>query len=70
MNQLFHAMVRPLVRWAEHSQQQACRNAMVASTALTAGRAEWDETQSFIEATLAHRAPGGDTAVARRVASI
>ena len=34
MNHLIEPMLRPLSRFAEHSQRQACRNAMVASTAL------------------------------------
>ena len=57
MNQLIEPMLRPLTRWAEQSQQHACRNAMVASTALTAGRRERDEVQEFVEAVLARRQP-------------
>jgi hypothetical protein len=57
MNQLIEPMLRPLTRWAEQSQQQACRNAMVASTALTAGRQERDEVQEYVEAALARRKP-------------
>jgi hypothetical protein len=57
MNQLIEPMLWPLNRWAEHSQQRACRNAMVASTALTAGRRERDEVQEFVEAALARRQP-------------
>ena len=57
MNQLIQPMIRPLTRWAEQSQQRACRNAMVASTALTAGRRERDEVQEFVEAALARRKP-------------
>ena len=61
MNQLVGPLLRPLVfravtRWAETSQQTACRNAMVASTALAAGRRERDETQEYVESTLARRA--------------
>ena len=55
MNYVIEPMLRPLTRWAEESQRQACRNAMVASTALTAGRRERDEVQEFIETTLARR---------------
>jgi hypothetical protein len=55
MNQLIEPMLRPLTRWAEQVQRQACRNAMVASTALTAGRRERDEVQEFVESTLARR---------------
>jgi hypothetical protein len=54
-------MLRPLsrlpLRWAEHSQRQACRNAMVASTALAARRQEREEVQVFVKDTLARRAP-------------
>lgn len=57
MNHIMEPMLRPLARWAEQSQRQACRNAMVASTALTAGRRERDEVQEFVEAILARRKP-------------
>ncbi|MCW2761383.1 MAG: hypothetical protein JWR85_1584 [Marmoricola sp.] len=57
MNQIIEPMMRPLTRWAEHSQRQACRNAMVASTALTAGRRERDEVQDYVEAVLSRRKP-------------
>ena len=56
MNQLVGPLLLPLTRWAETSQRQACRNAMVASTALAAGRRERDETQEFIDSALARRA--------------
>ena len=56
MNHVLDSMLRPVTRWAEHSQQQACRNAMVASTALAEVRAEWDDAQGYVEATLARRA--------------
>ena len=56
MNQLVGPLLLPLTRWAEISQRQACRNAMVASTALAAGRRERDETQEFIDSVLARRA--------------
>jgi hypothetical protein len=62
MNQLIEPMLRPLTRWAEQSQQRACRNAMVASTALTAGRRERDEVQQFVEAAIARRAARGGAA--------
>lgn len=45
----------PLTRWAESSQRTACRNAMVASTVLTASRRERDETQEFVETMIARR---------------
>ena len=57
MNHLIDPMLRPLTRWAEESQRQACRNAMIASTALSAGRRERDEVQDFIDAALARRRP-------------
>ena len=57
MNHIIEPMLRPLSLWAEHSQRRACRNAMVASTALTAGRRERDEVQEFVVAALAHREP-------------
>ena len=56
MNQLIEPMFWPLTRWAENSQRQACRNAMVASTDLTAGRRERDETQEFVDTLIARRA--------------
>ena len=56
MNQLIEPMFWPLTRWAENSQRQACRNAMVASTVLAAGRRERDETQEFIDTLIARRA--------------
>ena len=59
-------MLRPLSRWARgwaaHSQQKACRNAMVASTALAASRQEREEVQLFIEDMLARRAHATDVA--------
>jgi len=55
MNHLIEPMLRPLSRFAQHSQRQACRNAMVASTALTAGRQEREEVQQFVTTMLAHR---------------
>jgi len=56
MNLHLVPMLRPVTRWAEHSQRSACRNAMVASTALAARRRERDETQEFIETLIARRA--------------
>jgi hypothetical protein len=55
MNNLIEPVLRPLSRFAEHSQRQACRNAMVASTALSAGRVEREEVQQFVTTMLAHR---------------
>jgi len=62
MSYLIEPMFRPLTRWAEESQRTACRNAMVASTALTAGRRERDEVQEYVEITLARRRPPAGTA--------
>ena len=56
MKQLVVPLLKPLTNWAETSQRQACRNAMVASTALAAGRRERDETQEFVASVLARRA--------------
>jgi len=56
MNQLIEPMLWPLTRWAENSQRRACRNAMVASTNLAAGRRERDEAQEFIDTLIARRA--------------
>jgi len=61
---VIESMLRPLSRlaqgwaqgWAENSQQKACRNAMVASTALAASRQEREEVQLFVEDVLARRA--------------
>jgi hypothetical protein len=39
-------------RWALDSQRQACRNAMVAGTALAARRAEREEVEEFLAARL------------------
>ena len=46
---------RGLSHWAAHSQQRACRNAMVASTALQADRLARAEAQAFVETLIAHR---------------
>jgi hypothetical protein len=69
MNHLIEPMLRPLSRFAEHSQRQACRNAMVASTALTARRQEREEVQVFVEEMLARRAPATDPLPAPRKAA-
>lgn len=60
-------MVRPIARWAEQSQRQACRNAMVASTALTARRQERDEAEEFVRSALARRRPTASEPHAREV---
>ncbi len=62
MNHIIEPMLRPLSFWAQQSQRRACRNAMVASTALTAGRRERDEVQEYVVAALAHREHRAGTA--------
>ena len=63
MNHIVEPMLRPLSwwarQWAEHSQRQACRNAMVASTELAARRQEREEVQLFVDTIIARRAPAG-----------
>lgn len=54
-----HAPVRTRVaRWSETAQRGACRNAMVASTALTQARRERTEVEEYVVGTLARRAGG------------
>lgn len=48
--------LRPLSTWAERTQQDACRNAMVASTLLAEHRRERDEVAAYVETLIAHRA--------------
>lgn len=55
VTQMLWPVSRPLTQWAEHSQRHACRNAMVASTAIAATRRERDEAQEFVELLIAHR---------------
>lgn len=61
MNLLLDPVMWPLNRWAQHSQRTACRNAMVASTALAARRRELDETQDFVREVIARRYGGRGT---------
>ena len=61
VNLLLDPVLWPLTRWAEHSQRTACRNAMVASTALAARRRELDETQDFVREVVARRSGGRGT---------
>ena len=56
MKQHVVPLFKPLTTWAENSQRQACRNAMVASTALAEVRRERVETQEFVDSVLARRA--------------
>ncbi len=55
VTQVLWPVTRPLTQWAEVSQRHACRNAMVASTAITATRRERDEVQDFVETLIARR---------------
>ena len=53
MNHLIGPVIRPLTMWAERSQRGACRNAMVASTALMALRRERDEVEEYLAQAIA-----------------
>jgi hypothetical protein len=55
MNLVARTALLPFSRWAQESQRTACRNAMVASTALASRRAEAAETQEYVRTTLARR---------------
>ncbi|GAB3998365.1 hypothetical protein [Nocardioides marmoraquaticus] len=59
----------PLTRWAERSQQRACRNAMVASTALAQARLERDEVAAYVVGTLARRSGSVEPAAQREAAT-
>lgn len=41
-------LISALTRWPAESQQQARRNAMIASTALARRRAEHDDVEAFL----------------------
>jgi hypothetical protein len=56
VTQMIWPVARPLAQWAEVSQRHACRNAMVASTAIAATRQERDETQEYVETLIARHA--------------
>ena len=56
VTQMLWPVTRPLTQWAELSQRGACRNAMVASTAITATRRERDEVQEYVDTLIARRA--------------
>jgi hypothetical protein len=56
VTQVLWPVSRPLSHWAEGRQRHACRNAMVASTAITATRRERDEVQQFVDDLIARRA--------------
>jgi hypothetical protein len=56
VTQMMWPVARPLAQWAQGSQRQACRNAMVASTAIAAVRQERHEAQEYVETLLARRA--------------
>ncbi len=55
MAHLVTPLLRPLNRLAEQSQRTACRNAMVASTALAELRRERQEVQEYVDGVLARR---------------
>jgi len=47
---------------AQRSQRRACRNAMVATTALSALRHEREETEEFVDELLSRRPTGAGAA--------
>jgi hypothetical protein len=69
VTQLLWPMTRPLSHWAGQSQQHACRNAMVASTAITATRRERDEVHAYVETLIANRAGRAGAATSSPVAA-
>jgi DNA-binding GntR family transcriptional regulator len=69
MNHVIDPMLRPLTRWAEHSQRRACRNAMAASTALAERRRERDQVQEFIDELIARRTPRAAAALPAHTAA-
>jgi hypothetical protein len=52
-----HRLVTAVTRWPVEFQQQACRNALNASTALAQRRAELDDVEQFLASRLERRAP-------------
>ena len=48
-------IVRPVLWWAQESQRRACRNAMVASTALAERRHERRDVEEYLSLTLGER---------------
>lgn len=64
----WHALRTSLQQWAVDSQRAACRNAMVAGTALAARRAEREDVEEFLatregrSTTAPDRAEGGPSA--------
>ena len=61
MIQMLEPMIRPVTLWAERSQRGACRNAMVASTALAERRRERDEVTEYLDRALARRGRASQT---------
>ena len=55
VTQMMWPVSRPLAQWAESSQRHACRNAMVASTAIATTRRERDEVQEYVDTLIARR---------------
>jgi hypothetical protein len=59
MIQMLEPMIRPVTLWAERSQRGACRNAMVATTALAERRRDHLEVAAYLDRALdrgSHRA--------------
>ena len=56
----FARILSTAATWSTTSQQQACRNALVASTALTARRAELEEVEEFFARRVARDRAGSD----------
>jgi hypothetical protein len=52
-----HRFVTAVTRWPVESQQQARRNALVATTALAQRRAELDDVEQFLASRLGSPAP-------------
>ncbi len=69
VTQLMWPMTRPLSRWAGQSQQHACHNAMVASTAISATRRERDEVHAYVETLIARRAGRAGAAISSPAAA-
>jgi len=60
----WHALRASVQQWAVDSQRAACRNAMVAGTALAARRAEREDVEEFLAAREGRGVPGGEDGMA------
>lgn len=58
----WHALRGSVQQWAVDSQRAACRNAMVAGTALAARRAEREDVEEFLAAREGRTAAAPETA--------